>query len=148
MLPGVATILHTTQGSSMDATQRKAAISQGFKSLGEGNPEALLGLLDEQIEWTIIGNTKFSGVFKGKADVLERLLGPLGGLLDGHLHITVENIFAEGDCVAVQGHGASKTVTGGTYNNTYCWVYRWRGDKIVALTEYLDTEVVTASFGR
>ena len=48
----------------------------------------------------------------------------------------------------MQGHGKSKTVAGSTYNNTYCWVYRWQGDKIVALTEYLDTEVLTASFGR
>ena len=100
------------------------------------------------MQWTIIGNTKFSGTFNGKADVIERLLGPLSGLLDGHLHITVDNSFAEGDYVAVQGHGESKTLAGGTYNNTYCWVYRWRGDKVVALTEYLDTEVLTASFGR
>lgn len=132
----------------MDAAQRKTAISNGFKAISTGNAEPLLGLLDDNVQWTIIGNTKFSGLYKSKADVLERLLGPLGGLLDGHLHITVENVFAEGDYVAVQGHGESKTVAGGTYNNVYCWVYRWRGDKIVALTEYLDTEVLTASFGR
>jgi hypothetical protein len=132
----------------MDAAQRKVAIQAGFKAIAEGNPEPLLGLLDEQVQWTIIGKTKFSGLYNGKADVLARLLGPLGGLLDGHLHITVDNVFAEGDYLAVQGHGESKTVAGGTYNNTYCWVYRWRGDKIIALTEYLDTEVLTASFGR
>lgn len=132
----------------MDNAQRKAAIRNGFKAIGEGNAEPLLDLLDEQVQWTIIGNTRFSGTFNGKADLLARLLGPLGGLVDGHLHITVENIFAEGDFVAVQGHGESKTVAGGTYNNTYCWVYHWRGDKIVALTEYLDTEVLSASFGR
>ena len=132
----------------MDAAQRKTAISNGFKAIGAGDPAPLLDLLDEHVQWTIIGNTKFSGVFNGKADVIERLLGPLGGLLDGHLHVTVENIMADGDYVAVQGHGQSKTVAGGTYNNVYCWVYRWRGDKIIALTEYLDTEVITASFGR
>ena len=132
----------------MDNTQRKAAITNAFKRLGEGNGEPLLDLLDEQVQWTIIGNTRFSGTFNGKADLVARLIEPLGGMLDGHLHITVENIFAEGDFVAVQGHGQSKTLAGGTYNNTYCWVYRWRGDKIIALTEYLDTEVLSASFGR
>ncbi len=132
----------------MDNTQRKAAITNAFKRLGEGNGEPLLDLLDEQVQWTIIGNTRFSGTFNGKADLVARLIEPLGGMLDGHLHITVENIFAEGDFVAVQGHGQSKTLAGGTYNNTYCWVYRWRGDTIVALTEYLDTEVLSASLGR
>ena len=119
----------------MDAGQRKTAVTNAFKALGEGNPTPLLDLLDDNVQWTIIGNTKFSGLFTSKADALERLLGPLGSLLDGHLHITVENILADGDFVAVQGHGASKTAAGGTYNNTYCWVYRWRGDKVVALTE-------------
>lgn len=132
----------------MDNAQRKTAITNAFKRLGEGNGEPLLELLDEQVQWTIIGNTRFSGTFNGKADLVARLIEPLGGLLDGHLHITVENIFAEGDFVAVQGHGQSRTLAGGTYNNTYAWVYRWRGDKIIALTEYLDTEVLSASFGR
>lgn len=131
----------------MNAEQRKAAIVAGFKAIGEGNGEPLMALLDEQVQWTIIGNTRFSGTFNGKADVGTRLLAPLSGLLDGHLHITPDNVIADGDYVAVQGRGQSKTRAGGTYNNVYCWVYRWSGDKIVALTEYLDTEVVTASFG-
>lgn len=131
----------------MNAEQRKAAIVAGFKGIGEGNGEPLMSLLHPQVAWTIIGNTRFSGTFNGLEDVGARLLGPLSELLDGHLHITVDNVFADGDFVAVQGHGESKTRAGGTYNNTYCWVYRWSGDKIVALTEYLDTEVVTASFG-
>ena len=43
----------------MDAAQRKAALTQSFKALADGNPEMLLGLIDEQVQWTIIGNTKF-----------------------------------------------------------------------------------------
>lgn len=131
----------------MQTTQRKTLIADAFKAIGAGNPAPLLALLDDEVQWTIIGNTRFSGTFDGKAEVLSKLLGPLGELIDGHLHITPENILADGDYVVVQGHGESKTTAGGTYNNVYCWVYRWSGDKIVALTEYLDTEVLTASFG-
>jgi uncharacterized protein len=132
----------------MQAEQRKKAILDAFTAVGNGNGEPLMAILDDKVQWTIIGNTRFSGTFNGKADVGARLLGPLSELLDGHLHITPENVMADGDYVIVQGHGHSKTKAGGTYNNVYCWVYRWSGDKIVALTEYLDTEVVTASFGR
>jgi ketosteroid isomerase-like protein len=132
----------------MNADQRKATVARVFEAVGNGNPEPLLDMLDDGVQWTIIGSTRFSGTYDGKADVLNRLLAPLGGLLDGHLHITPENILADGDYVVVQGRGESRTAAGGTYNNTYCWVYRWKGDKVVALTEYLDTEVVTASFGR
>ena len=79
-------------------------------------------------------------------DVLERLLGPIGALIDGHMHITLDNLIGEGDYVVAQGRGESKTLAGGTYNNTYCWVYKWSGDKVIGVTEYLDTEVLTASF--
>lgn len=132
----------------MNADQRKATIRNVFEAVADGNAEPLLDMIDDSIEWTIIGSTKFSGTYSSKADVLERLLGPLGELVDGHLHITPENILADGDFVVVQGHGEAKTMAGGTYNNTYCWVYRWSGDKVVQITEYLDTEVITASFGR
>jgi len=132
----------------MNAEQRKQKIRDGFAALAAGDAEPLLGNFDDNVQWTIIGNTKFSGTYDGMQDVLARLLGPLGELLDGHLHITVENLIADGDYVVCQGHGESRTKAGGTYNNVYCWVYRWSGDKIVALTEYLDTEVLTASFGR
>jgi uncharacterized protein len=131
----------------MQSASRKTLIADAFKAVGAGDPAPLLDLLDDRVQWTIIGNTRFSGTFDGKAAVLEELLAPLSALLDGHLHITPENILADGDYVVVQGHGESRTRAGGTYNNVYCWVYRWSGDKIVALTEYLDTEVVTASFG-
>jgi ketosteroid isomerase-like protein len=132
----------------MNAEQRKKRIADMFKAVSDGDAEPLMNALDEQVRWTIIGSTRFSGTFNGKAEVGERLLAPLGALLDGHLHITPENIMADGDFVIVQGHGESRTAAGGTYNNTYCWVYRWRGDKIIELTEYLDTEIVTAAFGR
>ena len=41
-----------------------------------------------------------------------------------------------------------KTKTGNDYNNTYCIVYKVLDGKIKEITEYLDTELVTAAFGR
>ncbi len=132
----------------MSPEQRKQKIRDGFAALGNGDAEPLMSIFADDVEWTIIGDTRFSGTYKGMADVAERLLGPLGELIDGHLHITVDNLIADDDHVVCQGRGESKTTAGGTYNNVYCWVYRWSGDKVVALTEYLDTEILTASFGR
>lgn len=132
----------------MNAEQRKKTIRNVFKAVADGNAEPLMDMLHDDISWTIIGSTRFSGTYEGKEQLAERLLAPLGELVDGHLHITPENVLADGDYVVVQGHGESKTKAGGTYNNTYCWVYRWSGDKVVQITEYLDTEVITASFGR
>lgn len=131
----------------MGVDERKQMVLNVFSSIAEGNADPLLDMIDDDVVWTIIGDTLFSGTYKGKQDVLDRLLGRLGERVDGHLHISVDNMIGEGDFLAVQGRGESKTVDGGTYNNTYCWVYKFKDDKVVELTEYLDTEVLTASFG-
>ena len=132
----------------MNLEQRKSAIRGAFAAFADGNPEPLLSVLDDGVRWTIIGSTRYSGLYDGKQEVVSRLLGPVGEVIDGPLRITVDQVFGEGDLMAVQGRGESKTKSGGTYNNTYCWVYAWSGDKVVSITEYLDTEVITASFGR
>ncbi len=132
----------------MTPEERKAIIAGVFEAFAVGDGEPLMKMIDDDIKWTIIGNTKFSATYRGKEDLGKRLLGPLSGLIEGHLHITLDNMIAEDDFVVAQGRGESNTVAGGTYNNTYCWVYRWSGDKVVEITEYLDTEVLTASYGR
>ncbi len=132
----------------MSPEERKTVIAGVFEAFANGDGEPLMNMIDDDIKWTIIGNTKFSATYLGKEDLGKRLLGPLSGLIEGHLHITLDNMIAEDDFVVAQGRGESNTVAGGTYNNTYRWVYRWSGDKVVEITEYLDTEVLTASFGR
>ena len=63
------------------------------------------------------------------------------------LDIVPENFIAEGDYVALQGRGEARTKSGVDYNNTYCWVYRFRDGKIISIVEYLDTELVRKAFG-
>ena len=80
--------------------------------------------------------TTLSKTFKGKQAVIDELLVPFReALVDGHIHIHVENLLADGDFVVVQGRGEAMTKRGVAYDNTYCWVYRFEGGKIKALTE-------------
>jgi ATP-dependent Lon protease len=68
-------------------------------------------------------------------------------LAAGEYFVAKVNLLGDGDFVVVQGRGEAMTKRGVPYNNTYCWVYRFEGGKIKALTEYLDTELVTRAFG-
>ena len=131
----------------MSDLNRKQKILDGFKALAAGNADPLMSIYDPNVEWIIIGETKFSGTYNGLDDVGVRLLGPISELLDGHIKLTAENLISEGDFVVVQGFGESNVAAGGTYNNTYCWIYQWSGDQVVKVTEYLDTELVTKAFG-
>ena len=131
----------------MSADQNKETIRRNFAELANGNGQPLLDSLADDVNWTIIGTTVLSKTFRGKQGVIEGLLGPFAAALDGHIHIHVDNLLADGDYVIVQGRGEAMTKRGVAYNNTYCWVYRFGGGLIREITEYLDTELVTKAFG-
>ena len=132
----------------MGATENKKLIQDMFAELSKGNAQAFMNNMADDVEFTIVGTTKYSGTCKGKQELVSKVLQPLSAQLEGGLTITPENFIAEGDFVAMQARGKSNTKTGGTYNNTYCQVFRIVNGKVQQVTEYLDTELVTAAFGK
>ena len=131
----------------MSAEANKTTLKNMFAELAKGNGQALVDALDDDIEWTLTGTTSISNVYKGKQSVLEDFLAPIMEQMDGHMEITPDNFIADGDYVALQGRGKARTKSGVDYNNTYCWVYKFRGGKIISIVEYLDTELVRKAFG-
>ncbi|HWP99555.1 MAG TPA: nuclear transport factor 2 family protein, partial [Vicinamibacterales bacterium] len=118
-------------------------IVQAFYDAGNrGDMDACLALLSDDVRWTNIGSTPFSGTYVGKKDLLERLLGPVFGQLQAGIASTIHNVIAENDYVAVQSSGVATTKDGRPYNNTYCHVFRIAGGRICEVTEYLDTDLL------
>ena len=130
----------------MSAADNKALIESMYAALADGNAEGFLGALADDMHWTIIGNTVFSKTYASKRQFIEELIEPFMQNMDGHAEITPHNLIAEGDFVAMQSRGRARTKTGRDYNNTYCHVFRVRDGKVAEVTEYLDTELVTAAF--
>jgi uncharacterized protein len=131
----------------MSIIENKALIRSSFAALSRGNAQAFLENIADNVRYTIIGNTKYSGTFNSKKEVVEKLLTPLGQELEGGITISPDNLIAEGDIVVMQGHGMAKAKNGKSYNNTYCHVFRIANSKIHEITEYLDTELATKVFG-
>ena len=132
----------------MGAAENKALIQNMFAELSKGNPQAFLNSMADDVRVTLIGTTKFSGTFNGKKEFIDKVLAPLGAQLEGGIAMATDNFIAEGDYVAMQARGKSNTKNGGTYNNTYCQVFRIANGKVQEMTEYLDTELVTKAFGK
>jgi len=131
----------------MGAAENKELVRGMFGNVA-GEPNKFLDALADDISYTIIGTTKFSGTFKGKDEVVNRLLGPLMASLENGLAITIDNLIADGEYVAMQARGNGVSKSGAAYNNTYCHVFRIVAGKVRQITEYLDTELVTRAFGK
>lgn len=132
----------------MSAVENKELIRNMFAELGRGNADAFLGAMADDLRYTLIGKTRFSGIFNGKAELISKLLAPLTAALTDGIAVTPYNLIADGDFVAMQAHGKAMSKNGKPYNNTYCHVFRIVNGKIVEVTEYLDTELVTSVFGK
>jgi ketosteroid isomerase-like protein len=118
-----------------------------FSGLSKGDGQPLRRKLADDFCWTIIGTTKWSGTYRGKRAVLTELLGSLSSQFADQYTNTAQRFIAEGDHVVVECHGQVTSKAGMRYENTYCWVCRIRDGRLRELTEYLDTERVTAVFG-
>jgi ketosteroid isomerase-like protein len=132
----------------MGAAENKQFISNMFAELSKGNGDAFLSALADDVNFTIIGSTKYSGTFKGKQELINKLLAPLNAQVEGGMTITPDNLIADGDFVAMQARGKALSKNGRRYDNTYCHVFRFANGKVQEVTEYLDTELVTAAFGK
>lgn len=63
----------------------KQLLERGYQELSRGNTQPLLDSLAEDVQWTIIGSTKLSGVYHGKREVTDNLLARLRARL-AHVH--------------------------------------------------------------
>ena len=132
----------------MGAAENKQLIQTMFAELSKGNAEAFLANMADNVKFTIIGTTKYSGTCNGKQELIQKVLAPLTAQLEGGISLTPENFIADGDYVAMQARGKATTKSGKPYNNTYCQVFRIANGKVQEITEYLDTELVTSAFGK
>jgi Ketosteroid isomerase-related protein len=132
---------------NVSAAENKQLMQNIFTELSKGNGAPFVESLADDICWTIIGSTKFSGTYRGKQAVLNELLRPLFARFADQYTNTAHRFIAEDDYVVVECRGRVTTKSGAPYNNTYCWVCRVADGKLQELTEYLDTELVTAVLG-
>jgi len=131
----------------MGARENKQLLQQIFEELSKGNSEPFVASMADDFRWTVTGTTKWSRTYEGKQAVLAELLGPLSARIKGRLRTTAHRLIAEGDFVVVEARGSNTTKSGVPYNNNYCFVFRLWDNQLKEVTEYFDTELVTAALG-
>src|SRR5712675_427575 len=103
----------------MGAAENKQFISNMFAELSKGNGDAFLNALADDVSFTIIGSTKYSGTFKGKQELINKLLAPLNAQIEGGMTITPDNLIANGKVQQVTEYLDTELITSafGKYND-------------------------------
>ena len=131
----------------MLAAGNKKLMQHIFAELSKGNSQPFVESMADDFSWTITGATQWSKKYAGKRAVIEELFGGLRATLASPIVVEAIRFIADGDYVVVEARGKNTTKTGVPYNNTYCYVFHLADGKLQAMTEYLDTELVTRALG-
>ena len=129
----------------MGARENKQLMQHIFEELSKGNSEPFVASMADDFRWTVTGTTKWSRTYQGKQTILKELLGPLRARINGRITTTAHRLIAEDDFVVVEARGSNTTISGVPYNNNYCFVFRLSDNRLKEVTEYCDTELVTAA---
>lgn len=131
----------------MGIEDNKNLVRSFYEAGDVGDVEAAMALLSDDVSWTNIGSTDFSGKFDGKEALTANLLGPVFSRLKAGIKTTVDLMVAEGEYVVVQDRGVAETVDGKPYNNTYCHIFRIEEGAIVEVLEFFDTALTQKVLG-
>jgi uncharacterized protein len=130
----------------MSATANKQLLQEIFAALAKSNSRPFVDAMADDFRWTMVGSNKWARTYAGKQAVIGELFAALRRKMD-RITTIAHRFIADGDHVVVEARGASTTRTGLPYRNTYCFVFRLADGKLAELTEYMDSELVTAVLG-
>jgi len=116
-------------------------------AMSQGRLAPLLSLMAEDVIWRWMGAGQWSRSFEGKQAIIDTLFDGATDDLAPASRIEVAHLFSDGNHVVVEHSGYNVLPDGRNYNNQYCWVLRFDGDVIREVREYMDTQLVTETFG-
>ncbi len=126
----------------MSAEQNRKIVEDAVAKWQSGNPEAFYQILDENVNWTVIGTTEVSGTYTSRQDFIDGAVKKIGKRIDGQVTPEIVDIDTEGDRLVFRWDGSGKMADGTPYRNRYSWAMTFKDGKVVEGTAYLDTALV------
>ena len=120
------------------ASQNLETAKKGYEAYGTGDVETALADFDDDIEWSIPGNSTLSGTYRGKDKFMELL----GKLAEKSFTTKPERFIADGDDVVV----ITRTTTGDE-TSLQADVLTYRNGKVVKAVSFGDTAMQERVFG-
>ena len=119
-----------------------------FDTLSSGDLEKLRLLLHEDAVWGImVTGIQGAGDKHGRKEIIDGFLNPIRGkdgiFVYGDPKVLIQHLVLQGPYAAVEAKGLGKFKNGKDYNNRYAFFLEIKDDKVIALSEYMDSYYVS-----
>jgi uncharacterized protein len=129
----------------MSESRNVQLLKEYLGALQASDGEKMASLMAPDLQYWVSPGSAFSGTHD-KASLLS-LLPSIFDAQAGPTKLTFRDITAQDDRVSVVADGTMPLKSGGSYDQTYHWLFKFRDDKIVEVLEYLDNLAVWKAFG-
>jgi ketosteroid isomerase-like protein len=123
---------------SQTETRNLELVQAGFERWKEGTG-SVYDLLAPTAQWTIVGNSVMSKVYRSKQEFLDEVISPFNARMSRPLVPAVRGLYADGDMVIALFDASGTAKDGKPYTNTYSWYLRMRDGQIVEATAFFDS---------
>ena len=118
-----------------------------MQAMQDGRATPLFEAMADEVTWRWMGTGQWSKTFVGKQAIIDTLFGGEQETLGPSSSIEVHHVHGGGDVVVVEHAGHNVLPDGRKYDNNYCWILSFREGQIHEVREYMDTQLVTSTFG-
>ena len=131
----------------MSAIANKKLVQQVYTDSANRSGTTYVVNLADDACWVVTGQYSWSHEFRGRAAILDGLMGHFRSFFAERPRTVAFNFIADGDYVAVETRGDNVTKAGLRYDNQYCMVWRIENGKIKQIKEYCDSTLVERVLG-
>jgi ketosteroid isomerase-like protein len=131
----------------MSAEANKKLVQRVYADSASRSGTTFADNLADDASWIVTGQYSWSHEFRGRAAILDGLMGHFRSFFAVRPRTVAFNFIADGDYVAVEARGDNVTRTGQRYDNQYCMVFRIEDGKIKMIKEYCDSTLVERVLG-
>lgn len=122
---------------------------QIFRALADPETaEQFFAHVADDVRWTVMGTHPLAGVYEDKDAFRQATFDRLAPLMRDGVRLELEHAYEDGDTVIAELHATSTTQEGAPFDNRYCWVCRFAGDRITEVRAYLDSAMVAYTIDR
>ena len=129
----------------MSESHNVQLLKEYLGALQASDGEKMAGMLHPDLHYWVSPGSAFSGTHH-KASLLA-LLRAIFDAQAGPTELTFREITAQDDRVSVVADGRMPLKTGGSYDQNYHWLFKFRDEKVVEVLEYVDILAVWKAFG-
>jgi uncharacterized protein len=137
----------STEKPPMSAEANKKLVQQVYTDSANRSGTTFVDNLADDACWVVTGQYSWSHEFRGRAAILDGLMGHFRSFFAERPRTVAFNFIADGDYVAVEARGDNVTKAGLRYDNQYCMVWRIENGKIKQIKEYCDSTLVERVLG-